>query len=117
MVFVLTHEGMESWAMRVAALYDIHANLLSLEAVLQEMRDVEVDEVVIGGDIVPGPMQRETLARLFDLDVPAHFIYGNGEPAPEYACETRYPQTDFAEQILQPASEGAMLELFTRISF
>jgi predicted phosphodiesterase len=67
--------------MRVAALNDIHANLPALEAVLEEMSEAEVDEVVIGGDVVPGPMQRETLARLFDLDIPVHFIYGNGELA------------------------------------
>jgi predicted phosphodiesterase len=65
--------------MRVAALCDIHANLPALDAVLQDVRDAEVDQLVIGGDVVPGPMQRETLARLRDLDIPVHFIYGNGE--------------------------------------
>ncbi len=48
--------------MRVAALYDIHANLPALEAVLRDVRDEEVDHVVVGGDVVPGPMPRETLA-------------------------------------------------------
>jgi predicted phosphodiesterase len=67
--------------MRVAALYDIHGNLPALEAVLQELRQADVDQVVIGGDILPGPMPRETLQRLQDLDLPVQFIHGNGELA------------------------------------
>jgi predicted phosphodiesterase len=67
--------------MRVAALYDIHGNLPALEAVLQDVRQVDVNEVVVGGDVVPGPMPRETLRLLLDLDLPVHFIHGNGELA------------------------------------
>jgi predicted phosphodiesterase len=67
--------------MRVAALFDIHANLPALEAVLPEVRDAGVDQVVVGGDIVPGPMPRETLRRLLDLELPVHFIHGNCELA------------------------------------
>ena len=67
--------------MRVAALYDIHGNLPALEAVLRELRQAGVDQVVVGGDVVPGPMPRETLQRLLDLDLPVHFIHGNGELA------------------------------------
>ncbi|HEY4576157.1 MAG TPA: metallophosphoesterase family protein, partial [Thermoanaerobaculia bacterium] len=67
--------------MRVAALYDIHGNLPALEAVLAEVRRAEVDLVVIGGDVLPGPIPRETLDALLDLDIPARFIVGNGEAA------------------------------------
>ena len=67
--------------MRVAAIYDIHGNLPALEAVLQEIRDEKVDHILVGGDVLPGPMPRETLDCLRDLEVPAHFIYGNGEVA------------------------------------
>lgn len=67
--------------MRVAALYDIHGNLPALDAVLREVRQADVDLVVVGGDVLPGPMPRETLADLFDLDIPAKFIIGNGEVA------------------------------------
>ncbi len=65
--------------MRVAALYDIHANLPALEAVLQDIRRAEVDSVVVGGDVLPGPMPRETIACLLDLDIPVQFIQGNGD--------------------------------------
>jgi len=67
--------------MCVAALYDIHGNLPALEAVLQDVRQADVDQIVVGGDVVPGPMPRETLRRLLDLKLPTHFIYGNGELA------------------------------------
>ena len=65
--------------MRVAALYDIHGNLPALEAVLHDVQQAGVDQVVVGGDVVPGPMSRETVAALLNLDTPAHFIRGNGE--------------------------------------
>jgi putative phosphoesterase len=65
--------------MRVAAIYDIHANLPALEAVLQDIRQAEVDHVVVGGDVFPGPMPRETLTCLLDLDIPVQFIQGNGD--------------------------------------
>jgi predicted phosphodiesterase len=66
---------------RVAALYDIHGNLPALEAVLQDVRAADVHQIVVGGDVVPGPMPRETLRRLLDLELPTHFIHGNGELA------------------------------------
>ena len=67
--------------MPIAALYDIHANLPALEAVLHDIRQIGVDRVVVGGDVVPGPMSRETLRRLLDLDRPVQFVHGNGELA------------------------------------
>jgi len=67
--------------MRVAAVCDIHANLPALEAVLEEIRHEAVDCIVIGGDVVPGPMPRQTLERLLDPALPARFLFGNGETA------------------------------------
>src|SRR5215475_12254137 len=67
--------------MRVAALYDIHGNLPALEAVLEELRQANVDQIVVGGDVVPGPMPRESLQRLLDLNRRVHFLHGNGELA------------------------------------
>src|SRR5947208_883960 len=65
--------------MRVAAIYDIHGNLPALEAVLQDIRQAGVDQLVVGGDVVPGPMQLEALRFLLDLEIPVQFIQGNGE--------------------------------------
>ena len=65
--------------MRVAALYDIHGNLPALEAVLAEVHAAGVDRVVIGGDVLPGPMPRECLDAVLDLRIPSDFIVGNGD--------------------------------------
>jgi predicted phosphodiesterase len=65
--------------MRIAVFYDIHANLPALEAVIEDARRAGVDRVVVGGDVLPGPMPRETIACLLNLDMPVQFIYGNGD--------------------------------------
>lgn len=65
--------------MSIAALYDIHGNLPALEAVLDELADVQPDIVVLGGDIVSGPMPSQTLARLHALDMRVLAIRGNAD--------------------------------------
>jgi putative phosphoesterase len=65
--------------MRVAAIYDIHGNLPALEAVIRDVGQTGVDRVVVGGDVLPGPMPRESIARLLELDLPVEFIQGNGD--------------------------------------
>jgi putative phosphoesterase len=67
--------------MRIAALYDIHGNLPALEAVLKEIRSEKIDRIVIGGDVLPGPMPVETLERVLDTGLDTQFIVGNGEVA------------------------------------
>jgi predicted phosphodiesterase len=78
--------------MRVAALYDVHGNLPALEAVLADVERERPDAIVVGGDMVSGPIPAETLERLRGLER-AHFLRGNadrgvvairrGEPEPE----------------------------------
>ena len=65
--------------MRIAAIYDIHGNLPALEAVIDEVRRERIDLVLVGGDVLPGPMPRETVEFLLDLDLPIQFIRGNGD--------------------------------------
>src|SRR5437588_3007060 len=65
--------------MKIAALYDIHGNLPALEAVLNEIDREEVDMIVIGGDIVPGPMSRDVLEILLCLGDRVRWIRGNCE--------------------------------------
>lgn len=67
--------------MRVAALYDIHGNLPALLAVLEEVRSIGADLLVVGGDVVPGPMPAECLACLSALGIPVLCLRGNGERA------------------------------------
>lgn len=65
--------------MQIAVLYDIHGNLPALEAVLTEVAGLGVERVVVGGDVMPGPMPGECLDALTRLSVPTDFIHGNGE--------------------------------------
>jgi predicted phosphodiesterase len=78
---LISSPSMGSQYMRVAALYDIHGNLPALEAVLADVDQAGVDRIVIGGDVLPGPMPRESLDRLLALDIPVDFLRGNGEAA------------------------------------
>jgi predicted phosphodiesterase len=62
---------------RVAALYDIHGNLPALEAVLDAVALARVSTVVVGGDVVLGPMPGPVLDRLATLAMPVLFLRGN----------------------------------------
>jgi predicted phosphodiesterase len=59
----------------IAALYDIHANLPALEAVLAEVPDDAT--ILLGGDHVYGPFPAETLDRLRALGERAVWLRGN----------------------------------------
>jgi putative phosphoesterase len=114
--------GELAMAKRIAALYDIHGNLPALESVLAQLAHEDLDEVVIGGDLVPGPMVRETMVRLQELEVRVHYIRGNCEVAvlsqisgPEPAWYTKIPESAKATirwqaQQLDPALERLMTE-------
>lgn len=65
--------------MPVAAIYDIHGNLPALEAVLHDIVQAGAEQIVVGGDVVAGPMPRETLDCLCNISLPVHFIRGNAD--------------------------------------
>jgi predicted phosphodiesterase len=65
--------------MRVAALYDIHANLPALEAVMAEPDVAAADLVLVGGDALAGPMPTQTLALLAALGDRVAWVHGNTE--------------------------------------
>jgi diadenosine tetraphosphatase ApaH/serine/threonine PP2A family protein phosphatase len=65
--------------MASAVLYDIHGNLAALLAVLNELEQIGVDEIVVGGDVVPGPLPRQCLTELARVGLPIRYISGNGE--------------------------------------
>jgi putative phosphoesterase len=67
---------------RLAALYDVHANLPALEAALAELEREDVDGIVFGGDLTWGPQPAETLALI--RSVPnARFVRGNCDREPD----------------------------------
>jgi predicted phosphodiesterase len=62
----------------VAALYDIHGNAPALEAVIAEIaNDGQIDEIVVGGDVLWGPLQSDCLSLL--RGVGATCVAGNCE--------------------------------------
>src|SRR5215469_6247316 len=65
--------------MKIAALYDIHGNLPALEAVLREIDGEGVGVIVVGGDIVPGPMFLKVLEVLQNMGNRVKWIRGNCE--------------------------------------
>jgi len=65
--------------MKIAALYDIHGNLPALNAVLAELDAIQPDLIVVGGDIVHGPMPGQTLERLAQLGERVRCIRGNAD--------------------------------------
>jgi predicted phosphodiesterase len=88
--------------MRVAALYDIHANAPALDAVVLELERLGVARIVIGGDVVPGPMPAETLERLRALGDRAEFVRGNGDRWVVEAFDSGGSVTEQAEQPVGP---------------
>jgi putative phosphoesterase len=63
---------------RIAILADIHGNLPALEAVLEDLKQAQVDEVLVGGDLVGrGPEGSGVIGRIRALGWPA--ISGNHE--------------------------------------
>jgi predicted phosphodiesterase len=62
---------------RVAALYDIHANPVALRAVLAELEREQVGLIVVGGDAAPGPLPVPTIELLRALGDRAVFLRGN----------------------------------------
>src|SRR3712207_2076597 len=66
-------------ASRVAAIYDVHGNLPALEAVLADLESVHPDLIVVGGDVVAGPMPPEGLGRLAALREGVCLVRGNAD--------------------------------------
>jgi putative phosphoesterase len=88
--------------MKIAAIYDVHGNLPALEAVMAEVRREGVDLVVVGGDVLPGPLPVETLEYITSLDTPTRFLQGNGDR------EVRNQMAGSESSILPPAWRDVM---------
>jgi putative phosphoesterase len=82
---------------RVAALCDIHGNLHALDAVLGEARELGVDAIVVGGDVVAGPFPRETFDRLAALGDLCVYVRGNAD---REVCEAGDEQSRWCREQL-----------------
>ena len=65
--------------MRIAVLADVHGNLPALRAVLEELDRDPVDAIVVLGDVVGGPLVRETLELLAARREATRWVRGNCE--------------------------------------
>ena len=63
---------------RAAALYDIHGNIYALKAVLEELRHVNPDLLIFGGDVAWGPWPKETVDLIRSQETTVA-IRGNGD--------------------------------------
>ncbi|HEY2602203.1 MAG TPA: metallophosphoesterase family protein [Thermoleophilaceae bacterium] len=84
--------------MRIAVLADIHGNLPALRAVLAEIDAEPVDALVIGGDVVGGPLVREVLELLRARPESLHWVSGNSEREAIAVYEGEPPSDDAAGQ-------------------
>jgi hypothetical protein len=89
--------------MRLAILADIHGNVFALEAVLADLEQRRVDQIVNLGDCVSGPLwPRETAELLMRLDWPS--IRGNHDRwVTDWPPEKHYPSDAFAFRALNSA--------------
>ncbi len=65
--------------MKIVVLADIHGNLPALRAVLADVDREAPDALVVAGDVVAGPLVRESLELLSARSEPTHWISGNSE--------------------------------------
>lgn len=121
----------------LAALYDIHGNHPALEAVIEVVRSEDVDEIVFGGDFLPGPLPTETLNcvmvvnagsvgmphgeagaywLMLDPRVELRRTLYDFEAAEAVLRQSDSPVLDIAvESIRNPKPANEMRELFTRM--
>jgi len=85
--------------MRVAAIYDIHANHSALEAVLKEIKKADVDWVVVGGDLAWGPEPRQVMDCLMDYKDEFIFIRGNVDREVPYRYGKEQGLDDFTAEL------------------
>ena len=99
----------------------------------------KVDQIVVGGDVLPGPMPCATLAILLNSDIPVAFIQGNGELAvlaqigvssrrgstgapPPGSCSLRHSRLGisghpFSAGLMRPRSQSESVRAFARRLF
>ena len=64
--------------MRIAIISDIHGNCVALDAVLNDIKQIDVDQIICLGDAVQGgPQPVEVVTRLRELDCPV--VMGNAD--------------------------------------
>ena len=93
-----------------ALLYDVHGNLLALEAVLEDARGGGAERFLLGGDYaVAGGWPRETVERLKELD--AEWIRGNADRWLVDAPDAPEPMVPVIERAREALGDELVAEL------
>ncbi len=87
--------------MRVAAIYDIHANFSALKAVLEAIRKINVDQVIVGGDLAWGSEPRQVMDLLMEYKDEFIFIRGNVDREVSYRYGKEKGLDDFTAELNQ----------------
>jgi putative phosphoesterase len=94
----------------LALLYDVHGNLLALEAVLEDAAEAGADRFLLGGDYaVAGGWPRETVERLKELD--ARWIRGNADRWLADAPDAPEPMQPVIERAREALGKDLIAEL------
>jgi putative phosphoesterase len=94
----------------LALLYDVHGNLLALEAVLADAEAAGADRFLLGGDYaVAGGWPRETVERLKQLD--ARWIRGNADRWLVDAPDAPEPMVPVIERAREALGDELVAEL------
>ena len=98
-------------AARVATLGDVHGNTVALAAVLEELREEEVDLVVWTGDLSWGAEPTATLELVRAVEQPALYVRGNAERALRELEDGTIAEPSERERWMLDAHSDADLEL------
>jgi diadenosine tetraphosphatase ApaH/serine/threonine PP2A family protein phosphatase len=94
----------------LALLYDVHGNLLALEAVLEDAASAGADRFFLGGDYaVAGGWPLETVGRLKQLD--ARWIRGNADRWLDDAPDAPEPMQPVIERAREALGDDLIAEL------
>jgi putative phosphoesterase len=94
----------------LALLYDVHGNLLALEAVLEDAQAAGADRYLLGGDYaVAGGWPYETLERLKELE--ADWIRGNADRWLVDSSDAPEPMVSVVERARAALGEELVAEL------
>lgn len=85
--------------MKIAALYDVHGNLPALKAVLKDLESIQPDVIVLGGDLVSGPLPAQTLECLRQLPGTVVALRGNADREVVAAFDGNLSASNLPEEV------------------
>ena len=92
--------------MRIALISDIHSNYHALEAVLTDVAGRGVDRIICLGDLtLKGPLPKECVDRIRDLDCPVVLGNADGSYHPD-SYPHRFPARNNSQVAIQGTLSG-----------